>query len=68
MLKKSQQSENSGDEPEQHINEIDPHSILHAEDLAVTLGVLLYVHLAEDAKERYPKYTIEKLAKARNKK
>jgi hypothetical protein len=43
---------NKSDEPKDHVREQDPHSILHADDAAVALGILFDVHLAEDAKGR----------------
>lgn len=43
------------DEPQQHVGEVDPDGVLHALDIAVALGVLLDVHVAEQAEERNPK-------------
>lgn len=41
-------------EPQQHVGEVDPNGVLHALDVAVTLGVLLDVHVAEQAEEGDP--------------
>ena len=38
-------------EPEEHIDHVDPSGALHADDTAVALRILLDIHLAEDAKE-----------------
>lgn len=43
---------NSRDEPQQHIDEINPDGVFHALDPAVSLRVLVDVHVAEEAEER----------------
>lgn len=42
------------DEPQQRAGEIHPDSVLHAPHAAVALGILLDVHLAEDAEQGDP--------------
>lgn len=50
-----------GDEPEQHVDQIDPHGVLHAE-LVVLLGrwVGVDIDLAKGAEERGPEDAIRK--------
>lgn len=43
-----------GEEPQDGVGEVDPDGVLHALDAAVALGVLIDVHLAEDAEQRDP--------------
>lgn len=43
-----------GEEPQDGVGEVDPDGVLHALDAAVALGILIDVHLAEDAEQRDP--------------
>ena len=44
-------SVNGRDEPEQHIDEIDPDSVLHPPDSAVAFRLLMNVHPGEKTEE-----------------
>lgn len=39
------QRRNSDDEPEKHVDKVDPDGMLHATDITVALGVFVDVHL-----------------------
>ena len=44
----------SRNEPEQHIDQIDPNRVLHALDIAITFGVLVDEHFAKFAEDCRP--------------
>ena len=42
------------EEPQQHVDKINPHRVLHSPNAAIALGILVNVHLTENAKHRRP--------------
>ena len=42
---------NRGDEPQEHINQIDPDGVFHPLDSTITFGVLMDIHFAEKTEE-----------------
>ena len=48
---KHKRAEDGAEQPEQHVDEIDPHAVLHALDARVAFGFFVDVHAAEDAEE-----------------
>ena len=54
---KHHHSHNSRDQPQQHINQIDPHRILHPLDPTVTLRLLMNIQFPKRAKYSRPQDT-----------
>ena len=52
--------------PKQHVDEVDPDGVFHADDTCVTLGVLVDVHLAKGTEEGHPEDTIKYVSKLSN--
>jgi len=46
--------EDCGDEPQQHIDQIDPHRVLHPCHARIAFRVLMNVQFAEDAEDGSP--------------
>ena len=55
--KEPHRREDGREEPEQHIDQIDPHGILHPLDSAVSLGFLMHKHLPKDPEHGCPENT-----------
>ena len=47
-------ADNGGQKPQQHVDEVDPHGVLHAFDPAVALWVFVDVEVAEGAEDGGP--------------
>lgn len=55
LPQKQHHAQNRRDEPQQHINQIDPHRILHAMGRTITASdILMNVEFAEDAEDGGP--------------
>jgi len=46
--------EDCGDEPQQHIDQIDPHCVLHPRHARIAFWILMDVQFAEDAEDGSP--------------
>jgi hypothetical protein len=47
-------SSDGSDEPKQHVDQIDPHGILHSLDSSIHLSFLFDIHVSEQAKDSHP--------------
>ena len=55
--KEQHRPRNRTDQPQQHIDQIHPHRILHPLNPRIPLWILTNIHLPKDPKQRKPKHT-----------
>lgn len=58
ILEKENQAQDSSDEPEQHIDQINPYRILHPRDVLVSFRVYLNEQFSKYTKDGCPKDAI----------